>query len=96
MYALSGGLEWHNVASVKEVRRRSNEEFSTASGFDCMQHGRFKVSGTMIALMASNEWPRRAWERALMMGKGEAMAGALPLITSDHSESALGEDFAAG
>jgi hypothetical protein len=53
-------------------------------GFDCKRHGRFRVSGTVINLMKSNEWPRRDWERALMLAQGEAVGDALPLITSDH------------
>jgi hypothetical protein len=39
------------------------------TGFDCKQHRRFRVAGTVIKLMESNEWTRRAWENAVMVAK---------------------------
>jgi hypothetical protein len=54
------------------------------TGFDCKQHGRFRVADTVIRLMQSIKWKRRAWENALMLAKGAAAPGALPLIKSDY------------
>jgi hypothetical protein len=45
---------------------------------------RFRATGTVIKLMESNEWTRRAWENALMVAKRAAKLGDLPLIKSDY------------
>jgi hypothetical protein len=57
---------------------------STGSASICRRHGRFRVSDTVIKLMESNEWTRRAWENALMVAKRAAKLGDLPLIKSDY------------
>jgi hypothetical protein len=54
------------------------------TGFDCKQHGRFRITGTVMKLMDSNEWKRRAWENALLIAKRAAAPGAVPMITSDY------------
>jgi hypothetical protein len=47
-------------------------------GFDCRFHGRFRVSGTVLA--QRKEWTRRR-EHALMLAKARA-SDAPPLISS--------------
>ena len=49
-------------------------------GFDCRFHGRFRVSGTVLA--QGKERTRRQWEHALMLAKARA-SDAPPLITSE-------------
>ena len=63
---------------------QSHEAKRDGVGFDCRRHGRFRVTGTVIKLMESNEWTRRAWENALMVAKRAAKLGDLPLIKSDY------------
>ena len=40
-----------------------------ANGFDCPNHGRFKVSDTVLAMPAFREAPRQQWEAALTKAK---------------------------
>ena len=49
-------------------------------GFDCRFHGRFRVSGTVLAQRKRRT--RRQWEHALMLAKARASDG-LPLISSE-------------
>jgi hypothetical protein len=49
-------------------------------GFDCRFHGRFRVSGTVLAQRKRRR--RRQWEHALMLAKARASDG-LPLISSE-------------
>ena len=49
-------------------------------GFDCKFHGRFRVSGTVLAQRKGRT--RRKWEHALMLAKARASDG-LPLISSE-------------
>jgi hypothetical protein len=49
-------------------------------GFDCKFHGRFKVSGTVLA--QAKKRTRRQWEHALMLAKARVSDG-LPLISSE-------------
>ena len=49
-------------------------------GFDCKFHGRFRVSGTVLAQRKGRT--RRQWEHALMLAKARASDG-LPLISSE-------------
>jgi hypothetical protein len=49
-------------------------------GFDCKFHGRFRVSGTVLA--QPKKLTRRQWEYALMLAKART-SDALPLISSE-------------
>ena len=49
-------------------------------GFDCKFHGRFRVSGTVLA--QRKERTRRQWEHALMLAKARVTDGP-PLISSE-------------
>ena len=49
-------------------------------GFDCRFHGRFRVSGTVLA--QGTRGSRRQWEHALMLAKARASDGP-PLISSE-------------
>jgi hypothetical protein len=49
-------------------------------GFDCRFHGRFRVSGTVLAQRKRRT--RRQWEHALMLAKARA-SDTLPLIDSE-------------
>jgi hypothetical protein len=49
-------------------------------GFDCRFHGRFRVSGTVLA--QGKRRTRRQWEHALMLARARASDG-LPLINSE-------------
>ena len=53
-----------------------------AAGFDCRFHGRFRVSGTVLAQRKRRT--RRQWEHALMLAKARA-SDALPLIRADSA-----------
>jgi hypothetical protein len=46
----------------KSAAEEMDRGFFDGVGFDCRQHGRFRVTGMVIKLMESNEWTRRAWE----------------------------------
>jgi hypothetical protein len=49
-------------------------------GFDCKFHGRFRVSGTVLAQRKTRS--RRQWKHALMLAKARASDGP-PLISSE-------------
>jgi hypothetical protein len=49
-------------------------------GFDCKFHGRFRVSGTVLA--QRKKWTRRRWEHALMLARARA-SETMPLISSE-------------
>jgi hypothetical protein len=49
-------------------------------GFDCRFHGRFRVSGNVLAQRKGRT--RRQWEHALMLAKARVSDG-LPLISSE-------------
>ena len=49
-------------------------------GFDCKFHGRFRVSGTVLAQRRGRT--RKQWEHALMLAKARATDGR-PLISSE-------------
>ena len=68
----------------KSAAEEIDQRLFDGVGFDCRRHGRFGVTGTVIKLMESNEWTRRAWENALMVAKRAAKLGDLPLIKSDY------------
>jgi hypothetical protein len=68
----------------KSAAEEIDQRLFDGVGFDCRRHGRFRVTGTVIKLMESNEWTRRAWENALMVAKRAAKLGDLPLIKSDY------------
>jgi hypothetical protein len=56
-----------------------------ANGFDCPNHGRFKVSDTVLAMPAFTEAPRAQWEAALAKAKASPQADEwAPCITSYH------------
>ena len=55
-----------------------------AGGFDCPNHGRFKVSGDVLDTPAFRDAPRQQWEAALKRAKGLPQIPALPCITSYH------------
>jgi hypothetical protein len=50
------------------------------AGCDCRFHGRFRVSGTVLA--QGKMRTRRQWEHALMLAKARASDGS-PLISSE-------------
>ena len=50
-------------------------------GYDCKFHGRFRVSGTVLA-QRKRRRTRRQWEHALMLAKARA-SDTLPLISSE-------------
>jgi hypothetical protein len=54
--------------------------FFDGVGFDCKFHGRFRVSGTVLA--QAKKRTRRQWDRALMLAKARASDGP-PLISSE-------------
>ena len=78
------GARCLNVRSANQRAEEIDQGFFDGVGFDCRRHGRFRVTGTVIKLMESNEWTRRAWENALMVAKRAAKLGDLPLIKSDY------------
>jgi hypothetical protein len=49
-------------------------------GFDCKFHGRFRVSGTVLAQKRGRT--RIQWEHALMLAKAR-VSDSLPLISSE-------------
>lgn len=51
-------------------------------GLDCPHHGKFKVSGTVLAVDIYTLAGREKWEDALKKAKGNAEPGAWPVITS--------------
>ncbi len=56
-----------------------------ANGFDCPNHGRFKVSDTVLAMPAFREAPRQQWEAALTKAKASPQPDEwAPCITSYH------------
>ena len=52
-----------------------------AGGFDCPNHGRFKVSGDVLDTPAFRDAPRQQWEAALKRAKGLPQIPALPCIS---------------
>jgi hypothetical protein len=50
-------------------------------GFDCKFHGRFRVSGTVLAQRKGRT--RRQWEHALMLARARASETTTPLISSE-------------
>ena len=50
-------------------------------GFDCKFHGRFRVSGTLLAPRKART--RRQWEHALMLARARASETRTPLISSE-------------
>jgi hypothetical protein len=53
-------------------------------GFDCPNHGRFKVSETVLDVPAFRDAPRQQWETALKRAKALPQIPGLPCITSYH------------
>jgi hypothetical protein len=53
-----------------------------AEGFDCRQHGKFRVTDTALATN-----PRGNWEAALERAKRQAVYGEWPTITSHDFNS---------
>ena len=49
--------------------------------FDCKFHGRFRVSGTVLAQRKGRT--RRQWEHALMLARARASETTTPLISSE-------------
>src|ERR1700704_5656596 len=80
----TGGREMVQCPICKSAAEEIDRGLFDSTGFDCKQHGRFRVADTVIRLMQSIKWKRRAWENALMLAKGAAAPGALPLIKSDY------------
>jgi hypothetical protein len=52
------------------------------NGFDCVQHGKFKVNGTVLVIETYMNAGREKWEAALKRAKEKAAPGEWPLITS--------------
>jgi hypothetical protein len=55
------------------------------AGFDCNEHGPFRVSGTVLS--QSKERTRAQWENALASAKRRASQGERPLITTSDFKS---------
>jgi hypothetical protein len=51
-----------------------------AEGFDCPQHGAFKVSDTALASQPSAGRPK--WEAALKLAKERVVPGEWPCVTT--------------
>jgi hypothetical protein len=49
-----------------------------ATGFDCSEHGKFKVSNNVFS--TAKETTRELWERALKLAKGRAKLNEWPVI----------------
>ena len=55
---------------------------SVAEGFDCPQHGKFKVAGTVLGSDAYLNAPRPQWEAALEKVRRRTIPDAVPCITT--------------
>jgi hypothetical protein len=53
-----------------------------ATGYDCPEHGRFKVSGTILAIPAKRGVSRERWQAALRRAKQRDPTAWATLITS--------------
>jgi hypothetical protein len=51
-------------------------------GYDCPQHGKFKVHGTVLAVETYMNAEREKWEAALEKAKARTKPGEWPLILS--------------
>lgn len=51
-----------------------------ATGFDCSEHGKFKVTDTALSTSACKGATRELWERALILAKRRAHKGDWPLM----------------
>ena len=49
-----------------------------ATGFDCGEHGKFKVADTVFSTVKATT--REQWERALKLAKGRAKLNEWPVI----------------
>jgi hypothetical protein len=49
-------------------------------GFDCAQHGKFKVHGTVLAIETYTNAGREKWESAIEKAKTRTHPGEWPLI----------------
>jgi hypothetical protein len=58
------------------------DKLGDATGYDCEQHGRFRVVDTIFAT-ADIDRPRAQWEAALKRAKDRQPDAWAPLITSD-------------
>lgn len=51
-------------------------------GFDCPQHGKFKVAGTVFRVDTFKNASQEKWESALKKAKAKTNPGEWPLINS--------------
>jgi hypothetical protein len=56
-------------------------------GFDCLKHGKFKVSGSVLAVDPGKPASREQWEAALKKARARAKSGEWPLIDVYDSEA---------
>lgn len=64
-------------SSTEELPRTGDAE-----GYDCPQHGQFKVSDTALRSEPTKSAGRSEWEDALKKAKDRTKAGELPTITT--------------
>ena len=68
-------------SEAKELPRTDDHD-----AFDCPNHGKFKVHGTVLAVALNHPASREQWEAALKKAKERTKPGEWPLITVYDSE----------
>lgn len=68
---------------ICKVKTKPLDKVGDADGFDCPNHGKFKVGGTIWSVPAKANASREAWEAALKRARERTKPGEWPAIHSN-------------
>jgi hypothetical protein len=76
------------ICPICQSETKSLDKTGDHEGFDCPQHDKFKVEGTVLAVDANHPASREQWEEALKNAKARAKPDGWPIITIYHCKAA--------
>lgn len=68
------------ICPICQSKSEALDKTGDHEGFDCPQHGKFKVHGTVLAVNPNHPANREQWEAALNKAKARAEPGEWPII----------------
>jgi hypothetical protein len=71
------------VCPICGTKAKPLDDTGDYTGYQCLNHGSFRVAGTIKAPPAHNEASEKKWEKALERAKERAPGAAIPTIKDD-------------
>jgi hypothetical protein len=84
------GGEWCLIGLICPIcgeKAKPLDKVGDADGFECANHDRFRVVGSVFAIPALRDATRQKWEDALKRAKARQLGAWAPTITTDDFES---------